>query len=115
MKIRCDACGRVIKVKGELGCPLCGQTLPAVFFGPSGAASAPGPGLWGDLPTRRGAVALVTVILIECLLLGSFLFLASSTSGDSGAYWVGAILAFIALIPVGIWLERRTIRGERGK
>jgi hypothetical protein len=115
VKIRCDACGKVVKVKGALGCPLCGQALPAAFFGPSAAASAPGPGPWGDLPTRRSAVAVVTVILIEASLFATFFYLAYTTREDSGAYWVGAILTFIALIPLGIWLERRTIRGERRK
>ncbi|MGC9972154.1 MAG: hypothetical protein ABSE56_16360 [Bryobacteraceae bacterium] len=115
MKIRCDACGKVVKVKGALGCPLCGQALPAAFFGPSAAAAPPGAGPWGDLPSRRGAVALATVILIEGLLFATFFYLAYSTREDSGAYWVGAILAFIALIPVGVWLERRTIRVERRK
>lgn len=115
MRIRCDACGRVVKVKNELGCPICGQTLPAAFFGPSAAVAPPGAGPWGDLPTRRSAVALATVILIEVLLFATFFYLAYSTKEDSGAYWVLAILAMIALIPVGIWLERRAIRGERGK
>jgi hypothetical protein len=105
----------VVKVKGELGCPLCGQTLPAAFFGPSGAASAPGPGIWGDLPARRNAVALVTVVLIEVALFVTFFVLASTTEGDTGLYWVLAILAVIALIPVGVWLERRTVRGEKPK
>jgi hypothetical protein len=115
VKIRCDACGRVVKVKGGLGCPLCGQALPAAFFGLSAAASAPGPGPWGDLPARRSAVALVTVILIEASLFATFFYLAYTTREDTAAYWVLAILAFIALIPLGVWLERRTIRGERRK
>ena len=115
MKIRCDACGRVVKVKGELGCPLCGQSLPAAFFGPSTAVAPPGAGPWGDLPTQRSAAALVTVILLEVLLFGTFFILASTTEGDTGLYWVLAILAVIALIPVGVWLERRTVRGEKPK
>ena len=115
MKIRCDACGRVVKIKSEIGCPLCGQTLPAAFFGPSSAVAPPGAGPWGDLPTQRSAAALVTVILLEVLLFATFFSLAYTTPDNSGMYWVLTILAFIALIPVGIWLERRTVRGEKRK
>jgi hypothetical protein len=103
----------VVKVKSEIGCPLCGQTLPAAFFGPSTAVAPPGAGPWGDLPTRRSAVAVVTVILLDVLLSATIFSLAYKTREDSGIYWVLAILAFLALIPLGIWLERRTVRGER--
>jgi hypothetical protein len=115
VKIRCDACGRVAKVKNQLGCPLCGQPLPAAYLGATDAGSLSGAGPWGELPTRRSAVALVTVILLEGSLLATFLYLAYATGEDSGIYWVLAILAMIALIPVGIWLERRTIRGEKSQ
>jgi hypothetical protein len=105
----------VVKLKGEIGCPLCRQALPAAFFGPSAAAAPPGAGPWGDLPTRGGAVALATVILIEVALSATFFYLAHTTKEDSGAYWVLAILATTALIPVGIWLERRSIPGREAQ
>jgi hypothetical protein len=111
-QIRCEACGKVVKVKGELACPLCGQALPAAFFNPS-VASLGGGGPWGELPTQRIAMSLGLWILLELLLVAIFFWLAFKTAGNEVVFLLLALLVVIASIPVGIWLERKTIREEK--
>jgi len=38
------------------------------------------------------------------------MLIAAITEGDNAAYWVLAIVALIALIPLSVWFERNTIR-----
>jgi hypothetical protein len=107
-QIRCEACGRVVKVKSELACPLCGQALPAAFFNPG-----IGGGPWGELPTQRMAMSLGLWILLELLIIALFFWLAFKTAGNEVVFLLLALLVVISSIPVGIWLEHKTIRGEQ--
>jgi len=111
-QIRCEACGRVVKVKSELACPLCGQALPAAFFNPS-VASLGGGGPWGELPTQRMALSFGLWILLELLIIGLFFWLAFKTAGNELVFLLLALLVVISSVPVGIWLEHKTIRGEK--
>lgn len=87
---------------------LCGQALPAAFFNPS-----VGGGPWGELPTQRRALSPVLWILFELLPMTVLVLLAVATAGNRAVFWLLVLPLFIATIPVGIWLERRTIRGEK--
>lgn len=106
-QIRCEACGKVVKIKSELACPLCGQALPATFFNPSA-----GGGPWGELPTQRMALSLFMWILLELLLMAIFFWLAFKTAGNEVVFLLLALLVLVVTIPMGIWLEHKTIRRE---
>ncbi|MGO9095915.1 MAG: hypothetical protein ACLQGV_11900 [Bryobacteraceae bacterium] len=106
-QIRCEACGRVVKVKGELACPLCGQALPAAFFSPG-----VGGGPWEELPTQRMALSFGLWMLIELLIIALFFWLAFKTAGNEVVFLLLSLLVFICTITVGIRLEHKTIRRE---
>ena len=116
MKVRCKGCGRVTKTDGSgrpTRCPGCGAELPAPASTPVSPGAAPNmagrPGK-GELPTEDKSTRNVGCLIMGVLLFGVPMFIGAITQGDEAGYWVLAIVALIALIPLGVWFERNTIK-----
>lgn len=116
MKVRCKGCGEVVKaVAGDMSdrCPECGSSLAATTQPPSsmGRATSQSEGASkGELPTQSKSARNAGCLIMGVLLFGVPMLMAAITEGDNAAYWVLAIGALIALIPLGVWFERNTIR-----
>jgi len=117
MKVRCKACGQVSKIgRGaeRALCPACGEQLlaSAEHLGtqaPMPSGQGPNTGK-GQLPTQHSVTRNVGCLIMGILLLGASVVIAGITGGDEQAAWVFAIVVVIALIPLGVWFERKTIR-----
>jgi phage FluMu protein Com len=115
MKVRCKRCGKVIKVvpsRVSDSCPECGCLL-AVTTQPLSSIPAPTsqfstPGKEGA-PTENKFMRNVGCLIMGVLLFGVPMLIAAITKGDNTAYWVLTIGGLIALIPLGVWIERKTI------
>lgn len=77
---------------------------------PGRAPSTPVEGSKGELPTEAKSTRNVGCLIMGVLLFGVPMFIAAITEGDDAAYWVLAIVALIALIPLGVWFEKNTIK-----
>ena len=116
MKVRCKGCGKVIKAvtaDASDSCPECGCSL-AVTTQPLSSVPAPtnqfSTPSKGELPTEDKSTRNAGCLIMGVLLFGVPMLIAAITEGDNAAYWVLAIGALIALIPLGVWFERNTIR-----
>jgi hypothetical protein len=117
MKVRCKACGQVSKIgRGaeHALCPACGEQLLAGVEHVGTQAPVPsgqGPNTGkGQLVTHDTAARNVGCLIMGILILGASVVIAGITGGDEQATWVFAIVAVIALIPLGVWFERKTIK-----
>ena len=117
MKVRCKACGQVSKIsrgaKRAL-CPACGEQLlaSAEHLGtqaPIPSGQGPNTGK-GQLVTHDTVARNVGCLIMGIFLVGVSVIIAGITGGDGADYWVFVIVAVIALIPLGVWFERKTIR-----
>ena len=119
MKVRCKACGKVSKVSRgaiQAPCPACGEQLlaGAEHFGAQSPSAQDENTGEGELPRQDRSASHVGCFIMGILLFGVPFVIAAMTEGDEAAYWVAAIAALIALIPLGVWFERQTI-GRRQK
>jgi predicted lipid-binding transport protein (Tim44 family) len=116
MKVRCKGCGKVVRAViggASSTCPECGSWLA----GPTQSLSTPPASTSqladttkGELPTEDKAARNAGCLIMGGLLFGVPMLIAAITEGDNAAYWVLAIGVLIALIPLGVWFERNTIR-----
>lgn len=116
MKVRCKGCGKVIKIDTVVAsdsCPECGYSLSVttqpLSSVPSPTSNFPTPGK-GELPKENKSARNAGCLVMGVLLFGVPMLIAAITSEDNAAYWFLAIGALIALIPLGVWFERNTIR-----
>jgi len=116
VRVRCRGCGKVVMVgraDASASCPECGCSL-AVTMQPLSSSPDPGSGFAaprkGELPTEDKSARNAGCLIMGVLVLGVPMFIAAMTQDDNATYWVLAIAALIALIPLGVWFERNTIR-----
>ena len=117
MKVRCKGCGKVVKVVATSvsdRCPSCGycQTDSTQRLSPPPIPTSQfGKTSKGELPTEDKSARNVGCLIMGVLLFGVPALIAAITGGgDNAVYWALAIGALIALIPLGVWFERNTIR-----
>ena len=116
MKIRCERCNKVIRVVTvdvSSKCPECSYLLAgsAQPLSPLAAsASQLTKTSKGELPTVNKSARNAGFLIVGVLLFGVPMLIVAVTEGDNAAYWILAIGALIALIPLGVWFERNTIR-----
>jgi hypothetical protein len=117
MKVRCRHCGCVTRIKGHTrsgDCPVCGhhlsgefRALPACSYSPTCQTHSPSK---GRLCSEDRAARNVGFLIIGILLFGIPTLLAGITQGDDTTYWALVVAALVALIPLGVWFEKQTIR-----
>ena len=116
MKVRCGGCGKVVNVAvtGEsVKCPACGyeQADTTRQISPLSLTTAQLNNTGkGQLPTEDRSARNVGCLIMGALLFGVPVVIGAMTGGDNAAYWVLAIGALIALIPLGVLFEKNTIR-----
>ena len=126
MKVRCKKCGNIVKVNldtSNLFCPECGEQIVNPSISESQyhsenikhASIQPQSGSKGNLPIQDTKERNIGCLIMGILLFGITFLIALITEGDDLTYWVLAIIAFTALIPLGIWFEKNTVKKRGGK
>lgn len=116
MNVRCKGCGMVIRAVtagASSKCPECGYSLAdptQPLSPPSASTSQLANTNKGELPIENKSARNAGCLIMGVLLFGVPMLIAAITEGDNAVYWVLAIVTLIALIPLGVWFERNTIR-----
>jgi hypothetical protein len=117
MKVRCNSCGKVVKVSGPtppvgISCPACrGALLEGQSQGQSQTSQtgivSQSSSTKGKVQAHSKATALSGYVAVMLVLVCSGV-LARTIGADSGLSWLVWLLGIIAAVVVGIWFQNKS-------